>query len=52
MKKIGAGVSEEKSFKCVNGRRTTTDGRIDDDDRRTASDHNIAHPEPSAKVCL
>ena len=37
--KTGQGVSEEMSFKGVDGRRTD-DGRTDDDGRRTASDHN------------
>ena len=39
LKKFGPAVSEEKSFKCVNGRM----------DRRMGSDHN-SYPEPSAQV--
>ena len=40
LKKIGPGVSEEKSFKDVDGRRT-------DDGRQVIT---IVHPEPSAQV--
>ena len=40
LKKIGLGVSEEKSFKGVYGRRT-------DDGRQVIT---IAHPEPKAQV--
>ena len=40
LKKIGPVFSEEKSIKCVDGRRTTTDELSDDDEQRTASDQN------------
>ena len=46
LKKIGPGVSEEKSFKNMDG---LMDGRrpTDDDGRQVIT---IAHPEPSAQV--
>ena len=43
LKKIGPGVSEKKSFKCVDGR--TTEERTDDG-RKVIT---IAYPEPSAQ---
>ena len=40
--------SEEKSLKCVDGQRSTTDGRTTTDDGLQVI--TIAHPEPSAQV--
>ena len=46
LKKLGPGVSEEKSFKGVDGR---TDGQRTDDGRQLIT---VTHPETSAQVSL